>query len=79
MEEFASMRMRMDALRKKNKAIHSDMTDKLRKTEGKYPVYEQGANSGPDNAHPEATEKDDDEKIIYKPPSLGRLLQQQGK
>ena len=49
------------------------MIDKHWKMGKKYPVYEQGANSGPDNAHPEATEKDDDEKIIYKPPSLGRL------
>ena len=73
MEEFSSMRERMTALRKKNKAFHSNMIDKLSKMGEKYPIYEQGANSGPDNAHPEATEKDDDEKIIYKPPSLGRL------
>ncbi|TMX02960.1 hypothetical protein EJD97_019109 [Solanum chilense] len=73
MEEFASVRERMAALRKKNKAFHSDMIDKLQKMGKKYPVYEQGAKSGPDNAHPEATEEDDDEEIVYKPPFLGRL------
>ena len=73
MEEFASMRMRMDALRKKNKAFHSDIIDKLQKMGKKYPVYEQGANSRPENARPRMTEEDDDEEIIYKPPFLGRL------
>ena len=55
-EEFTSMRERMAALRKNNKAFHSNMIDKLRKMGKKYPVYEQGANSGPNNVHPEATE-----------------------
>ena len=73
MEEFASVRERMVALRKKNKAFHSDIIDKLQKMGKKYPVYEQGANSGPDNAHPEVTEEDDDEEMVYKPPFLGRL------
>ena len=31
MEKFTSMRERMAALRKKNKAFHSNMTDKLQK------------------------------------------------
>ena len=39
----------------------------------KNPVYKQGTSSGPDNAHLEATEEDDDEKISYIPPFLGRL------
>ncbi|TMW85039.1 hypothetical protein EJD97_023896 [Solanum chilense] len=39
----------------------------------KYPVYEQEANSGPNNAHPGETGEDDDEQIVYKPPFLGRL------
>ena len=43
----------MVALRKKNKTFCSNMIDKLRKMGKKYPVYEQGANSGPDNVHPE--------------------------
>ncbi|TMW85968.1 hypothetical protein EJD97_022177 [Solanum chilense] len=73
MEEFSSIRKRMTALRKKNKAFHSNMIDKLRKMDEKYPVYEQGSNSDPDNAHPKATEEDDDEEIVYKPPLLGRL------
>ncbi|TMW86097.1 hypothetical protein EJD97_021959 [Solanum chilense] len=73
MEELTAMRERMSALRKKNKAFHINMIDKLRKMGEKYPVYEQGANSGPDNAHPEVTKEDDDEEIIYKPPFLGRL------
>ncbi|TMW99762.1 hypothetical protein EJD97_001995 [Solanum chilense] len=70
-ERFTSMRGRMTTLRKKNKAFHSNMIDKLRKMSKKYPVYEQGAYNGPDNAHPEVTEEDDDEEIINKPPSLG--------
>ncbi|TMW92342.1 hypothetical protein EJD97_013178 [Solanum chilense] len=73
MKEFASIRERMAALRKKNKAFCSNMIDKLQKIRIKYPVYEQEANRGPDNAHPGAIGEDDDEKIIYKPPFLGRL------
>ena len=73
MEEFAFMRERMVALRKKNKAFLSNMFDKLWKMGKKYHIYEQGANSGPENAHPEATEEDDDEEIVYKPQFLGRL------
>ena len=73
MEELTSMRERIVALRKKNKAFSSNMTDKLQKMGEKYTVYEQGANNGPDNAHPEVTEEDDEEEIIFKPPFLGRL------
>ena len=72
-EEFASMIERMAALRKKNKTFHSNEIDKIRKMGEKYPVYEQGANSGPNNAHPEVTKEDDDEELVYKPPFLGRL------
>ncbi|XP_027770126.1 uncharacterized protein LOC107009533 isoform X2 [Solanum pennellii] len=72
MEEFTSMADRMAALRKQNKAFHSNMIDKLQKMREKHPVFEQGANSYPDNAHPEATEEDNDEEIVYKPPLLGR-------
>ena len=39
----------------------------------KYPFYEEGANSGPDNAHPGAIGEDDGEEINYKPPFLGHL------
>ena len=40
----------------------------------KYPAYEQGAaNSGPNNGHPEVTEEDDSEEIVYKPPFQGRV------
>ena len=53
------------------------MIDKHWKMGKKYPIYEQGANSGPDNAHPEATKEDDDKEIIYKPPFLG-LLKEEG-
>ena len=67
------MRKRMVALRKKNKAFHRNMIDKLQKMRKKFPVYEQGYNSGPDNTNPEASEEDDDEEIIYKPPFLGHL------
>ena len=49
------------------------MIDKLHKMGKKYHVYEQGANSSPDNAHPEVNEEDDNEEIVYKPPFLGRL------
>ena len=73
MEKFTSMREMMVALRKKNKAFHNDMIDKLQKMGEKYPAYEQGANSGPHNAHHEVTEEDDDEEIVYKTPFLGRL------
>jgi len=73
MEEFASMRQRMVVLRKKNKAFQSNMIDKLWKMGEKYPVYEQGANSFLDNAHPEAIEEDDDEEIVYRSLFLGIL------
>ncbi|TMW92253.1 hypothetical protein EJD97_013295 [Solanum chilense] len=73
MEEFASMRERMAGLRKKSKSFHRNMIDKLRKMGEKYPVYKQGANSGPNNAYPKATEEDDDEEVVYNPPLLGRL------
>ena len=63
----------MDTHKKKNKAIHSNMIDKLKKMYKKYPVYKQGANSVPNNAHPGVTEEDDDDDIVYKPPFLGRL------
>ena len=72
MEEFASVRERMVALRKKNKAFHSDIIDKLQKMGKKYPVYEQGDKSGPNYAYPKATEENDDEEIVYNPPFLGR-------
>ena len=62
----------MAALRKKNKAFYGDMIDKLQKIGKKYPVYERGVSSGPDNAHPQVIEKDDDEEIVYKPALLGR-------
>ena len=40
----------------------------------KHPAYEQGSDdNGPDNTHPELTEEDDGEEIVYKPPFLGRL------
>ncbi|TMX02339.1 hypothetical protein EJD97_021943 [Solanum chilense] len=64
---------RMAALRKKNKTFHRNMIDKLWKMGEKYPVYEQGANTGPDNACPEANEEDQVEEIIYKAPFLGLL------
>ena len=73
MEEFTSMRESMVALRKNNKAFHKKVIDKLLKMGKKYHIYEQSANSGPENAHPEATEEDDEEEIVYKPPFLGRL------
>ena len=73
MEEFTSMRESMAALRKKNKAFHKKVIDKLQKMGKKYPVYEHGANRGPDNAHPEATREDDDEEIVYKPQFLGHI------
>ena len=63
----------MAALRKKNKVFHKNMIDKLWKMGEKYPAYEQGANSSPNNAHPEVTEDEDDEEIVHKPPYLGRL------
>ena len=63
----------MAALSKKNKASHSNMIDKLQKMCKKSPVYEEGANSGPYNAHPEATGKYNDEEIIYKSPFPSRL------
>ncbi|XP_015064577.1 uncharacterized protein LOC107009747 [Solanum pennellii] len=71
MEEFASMIEKMAALRKKNKAFHSNMIDKLQKMQEKCPVYEQGANRGPNNAHPGENGEDDDEEIVHKPPFLG--------
>ena len=73
MEEFSSMRERMAALRRKTKVFHSNMIDKLQKMCKKYPIYERGANSGPNNAYPEVSGEDDDEVIIYKPPFVGRL------
>ncbi|TMW81921.1 hypothetical protein EJD97_007382, partial [Solanum chilense] len=73
MEEFTSMRKRMAALRKKNKAFHSNMIDKLQKMCKKCPVYEQGTNNDLNNVHPKAIGEDDDEEIVYKPPFLGRL------
>ena len=57
MEEFASMRETIATLRKKNKAFHSNMIDKHQRMRKKYPIYEQEANSGPDNAHLGATEE----------------------
>ena len=49
------------------------MIGKLWKMGKKYPAYEQGSNSNPNNAHPKVTENEDDEEIVYKPPFLGRL------
>ena len=63
----------MVALRKKKKSFHSNMIDKFWKMGEKYPVYEQGDISDPDNAHPEMTDEDDDKEIIYNPPFLGCL------
>ncbi|TMW82928.1 hypothetical protein EJD97_003837 [Solanum chilense] len=71
MEEFSSMRERMAALRIKNKAFHSNIIDKLQKMHEKHTIYEQEADSGPNNAHPTATREDDDDKIVNKPPFLG--------
>ena len=65
MEELASIREMMAALRKKNKAFHSNMIDKLQRMREKYPIYEQEADSGPDNTHLVETGEDDDEEIVY--------------
>ena len=61
MKGFAFMSERIAALRKKNKNFHRNMIDKFLKIDEKYPVYEKGDNSGPDNGHPEVTEEDNDE------------------
>ena len=62
------------SLSAKSMLLYKEMTVHNNLTGGKDPAYAQGAaNSGPDNAHPEATEEDDDEKIIYKPPFLGSM------
>ena len=42
MEEFTSMRESMAALRKKNKAFHKKVIDKLQKMCEKYPFYAKG-------------------------------------
>ena len=56
------------ALLDKELTVHSNLIC------GKYPACEQAAtNSGFDDAHPELTEQDDGEEIVYKPPFLGRL------
>ena len=73
MKEFTSMRERMAVLRKKNKAFHSNMIDKLKKMHEKHSVYEQRDNSDDNNAHPEATWEHDDNEIVYKPQFHGHL------
>ena len=69
--ETEGLREKLDMLRLKmqeRQAFHSNPIGE------KFHAYEQGpANSGPDNAHPEVTEEDDDKKMVYKPPFLGRL------
>ena len=62
MEKFASMRERIAILRKKNKAFHNNMIDKLQRMHQKCPVYEQEANSGPNNTHLRATGEDNNEE-----------------
>ena len=73
MKEFNFTRERMASLRKKNKAFHRNMIDKLQGISGKYSNREQEANAGPDYAHPRATGEDGDEEIIKKSPFLGHL------
>ncbi|TMW98026.1 hypothetical protein EJD97_004609 [Solanum chilense] len=79
-KETEDLREKLDMLRLKvqerEARIESEtaiLLAELREMGEKYPVYEQGANSDPDNARPEATEEDEDEEIFYKPPLLGRL------
>ncbi|TMW87827.1 hypothetical protein EJD97_019420 [Solanum chilense] len=56
------------ALLDKELTVHSNLMDR------KHPACEQRAtNSGFDDAHLELVEEDDGEKIVYKPPFLGRL------
>ena len=64
-KDFASMRERMAIQRKNNKVFHSNMIDKLQRMREKYPIYEQEADSGPDNTHLVETGEDDDEEIVY--------------
>ena len=62
------------ALLAKSVLLDKELTVQSNLTGGKYLTYEQGsANSGLDNAHPEVTEEDDDEEMVYKPPFLGHL------
>ena len=63
MEEFNFTRERMASLRKKNKAFHSNMIDKLQGISGKYSNREQEANAGPDYAHPRETGKTPSRKL----------------
>ena len=63
----------MAALRKKNNPFLSNMIDKHQKMGEKCRVHEKEAKSGPYNAHPDATEEDNYEEIVYEPPFLGRL------
>ena len=57
MEEFTSMRERMASPRKKNKAFHSNMFEKLQRMREKHSVHEQESNTGPDYADPRETGK----------------------
>ncbi|TMW81839.1 hypothetical protein EJD97_007640 [Solanum chilense] len=87
-EKFDTLRLKVQEIEAREARIDSDTAALLPKSVllnqeltvhsnllgGKYLAYEQGeANSGPDKAHPEVTEEDDGEEIVYKPPFLGRL------
>ena len=77
-QEIEAREARIDsetaALLAKSVLLDKELTVHRNLMGGKYPAYEQGvANSGPDKAHPEVTEEDDGEEIVYKPPFLGHL------
>ena len=63
-----AMLLAKSALLNKELASHSNLKG------GKYIACEQGEDkNGPKKTHPELTEEDDEEEIVYKPPFLGRL------
>uniref|UniRef100_M1DNL4 Uncharacterized protein n=1 Tax=Solanum tuberosum TaxID=4113 RepID=M1DNL4_SOLTU len=71
MARYSIMNEETVAMRKEHDVFIKDITMRLQKIRGKCSLFNQKANTGPEDTHPGATEEDTDEEIIYMPPFLG--------
>ncbi|KAK4724719.1 hypothetical protein R3W88_027498 [Solanum pinnatisectum] len=72
MTRYAIMNEEMAAMRKEHDVFNNDITMRLQKIHKKCSLFNQEANSGPEDTHPGVTEEDIGEEIVYKPPFQGR-------
>ncbi|KAK4718414.1 hypothetical protein R3W88_016752 [Solanum pinnatisectum] len=74
MARYATLNEETVAMRKEHDVFNKDITRRLQKIHEKCSFFNQEANSGPEDTHPETTEEDTEEEIVYRPPFQGQLI-----